>query len=245
MPIASGMLWILCALPIICQLPQADRPAICGQPKLHIDHLLVRLIDYRLMYDLSNTISGVWPKTVVCAVVTLSSSLGLMGCKSHTIAPLEPGQRQALAMLMPSRIEIVKPFTRVRSFDGDREPDGIELLMQAVNPLDNPGLMIVGDITVELYEFIPASADQKGQRIDMWEIELRSKEDQKRYWNEITQMYEFRLGVDSKLVPAAKRYVLAVTYHSPLGQHLMDEFQIDYRIASGPLGGMDAGNIGE
>ncbi len=148
-------------------------------------------------------------------------------------------------MLMPSQIEIVEPFTRVRSFDEDPEPDGIELLLQAVNPLDNPGLMIVGDITVELYEFIPASADQKGRRIDVWEIELRTKEHQKRFWNQITQMYEFRLAVESELIPVAKRYVLAVTYHSPLGQHLTDEFQIDYRVTSGPLGGAGMGNFRE
>jgi len=190
------------------------------------------------MLDPNNTNIGAGCKTAACAVVTLCIGLGLAGCQSHTPAPLESGQRAALAMLMPSHIEIVEPFTRVKSFDDDQEPDGIELLLQAVNPLDNPGLMIVGDITVELYEFIPASADQKGRRIDMWEIELKSKEDQKQYWNQITQMYEFRLGVDSELVPVAKRYVLCVTYHSPLGQHLTDEYQIDYRVTSGPLGGL-------
>ncbi len=227
-----------------CYAPNRPLASDIERPSVHIDHLLVGLIDYRLMNHTSNTITRAWPVRVVCTVALLSCSFWLVGCKSHTITPLESGQRQALALLMPSRIEIVEPFTRVRSFDDDQIPDGIELLLQAVNPLDNPGLMIVGDITVELYEFIPASADQKGRRIDMWEIELRSKEDQKRFWNQITQMYEFRLGVDAELVPAAKRYVLAVTYHSPLGQHLMDEFQIDYRVASGPLGGLGTRNMG-
>ena len=111
---------------------------------------------------------------------------------------------EMLALLMPSRVEIVEPFTRVKSFDGDAMPDGIELLLRAVNSLDNPGLMIVGDVRVELFEYVPASADR----------------------NQLTQMYEFRLGIDPAVIPLSEKYVLMVTYNSPLGDRLTDEYAI-------------------
>ena len=141
-----------------------------------------------------------------------------------------------LALLMPTRIEIVEPFTRVKSFDDDSTPDGIELLLQAVNSLDNPGLMIVGDIRVELYNYVPASGNRKGARIEMWDVRLSTKKEQRTYWNRITQMYEFRLAVDADTIPTANKYVLLVTYNSPLGDHLTDECIIARRTSTLPLG---------
>jgi hypothetical protein len=141
-----------------------------------------------------------------------------------------------LDLLLPSRIEIVEPFTRVKSFDDDEQPDGIELLLRAVNSLDNPGLMIVGDVVVELYEHVPASGDAKGRQLDSWRIPLRTREDQKRFWNQLTQMYEFRLEANPRRVPRSGRFELMVTYVSPLGTHLTDEFLLEYRMEEGSPG---------
>ena len=146
-------------------------------------------------------------------------------------------QERMLTLQLPSRIEIVEPFTRIRSFDDNATPDGIELLLQAVNSLDNPGLMIFGDVRVELFEYVPASGDQKGRRIDHWGVELRTKEHQRTHWNQITQMYEFRLRVVPAVIPGSEKYVLAVTYNSPLGQHLTSECLLRYQTPTGPLGG--------
>ncbi len=139
-----------------------------------------------------------------------------------------------LALLMPSRIEIVEPFTRAKSFDDDATPDGIELLLQAVNFLGNPGLMIAGRVRVELYEYLPASGDQQGRRLENWDIKLTTAENQRTYWNGLTQMYEFRLGIDPTRIPPADKYVLTVSYNSPLGARLRDEYVINYRPATGP-----------
>lgn len=145
-----------------------------------------------------------------------------------------------LALLMPSHIEIVEPFTRARSFDDDDAPDGIELLLRAVNYLDNPGLMIVGDIRAELYEYVAASSDHKGRQIHHWDLPLRTTAQQRRHWNQLTQMYEFRLLVDVDAVTPAKRFVLLVTYNSPLGEHLTDEFVLVYRPTTMPPGSIEA-----
>ena len=145
-----------------------------------------------------------------------------------------------LAMLMPSRIEIVEPFTRIKSYAADNTPDGIELLLQAVNSLDNPGLMIVGDVNVELYEHVPASADNRGTLLEHWDIELSTARHQLTYWNQLTQMYEFKLGVDPARIPNQGKYVLVVTYNSPLGDHLSDQCILWYRAVTTPLGGPPA-----
>ncbi len=152
----------------------------------------------------------------------------------------DTAQRRMLAMLMPSRIEIVEPFTGVKSFDDDNTPDGIELLLQAVNSLDNPGLMIVGNVNVELYEHVPASADNRGALLEHWDIELSTAKHQRTYWNQLTQMYEFKLGVDPARIPNKGKYVLVVTYNSPLGDHLSDQCVLRYRAVATPLGGARA-----
>ncbi len=131
-----------------------------------------------------------------------------------------------ISLLMPSRIEIVEPFTRVRSFDGDGKSHGIELLLRAINALDNPGLMIVGKIRAELFEFVPGSADHRGRLLEHWEVDLTTPKQQQTHWNSLTQMYELRLGIDPKRIPVADRYVLVVTYVTPMGDRLTDEFTV-------------------
>ncbi len=153
--------------------------------------------------------------------------LGVAGCASGPALSGDIAQQDMLALLMPSRIEIVEPFTRLRSFDADDIPDGIEVLLRAVNSLDNPGLMIVGSVRVELFEHVPASANQKGKRVEQWTVDLGSVSQQRKHWNRLTQMYEFRLGVNRASIPGVGRYVLSVTYTSPLSEHLTDEFVME------------------
>lgn len=171
------------------------------------------------------------------ALCIITMFIGLSACASTPVVVDEQAKRKMLALLMPSRIEIVEPFTRVKSFDDDDTPDGIELLLQAVNPLDNPGLMIAGHLRVELFEFVPASADKTGQRLEHWEIELTTTEQQKTYWNQLTQMYELRLGIDPSKIPLAEEYVIVVTYSTPLGEYLTDDYVIKYHDPSRALNG--------
>lgn len=159
------------------------------------------------------------------AVLLLGAMHGCAAPRGGDLAKKEA----VMALLMPSRVEIVEPFTRAGSFDGDAQPDGIELLVQASNALDSPGLMVAGTMRVELYEFLPASGERKGRQLDQWVIELADKEQQRRYWNQVTQMYEFHLGVDVQKVPVADQYMLAVTYSAPWGERLTDECVLPFR----------------
>lgn len=139
-----------------------------------------------------------------------------------------------LTLLLPSRIEIIEPFTRVGSADVDAKPEWIELWLQAENVLDSPGLMIAGKLRVELYEYIPASGYSKGRRFEHWNINLATVKDQRKFWNAVTQMYEFRLGINPDRIPKAHKYVLAVTYYPPVGDRLMDEMVISRNLAEIP-----------
>lgn len=160
----------------------------------------------------------------------------LAGCAAPPRDPEDSAKRDMLALLMPSRVEIVRPFTGVRSFGGGSAPDGIELLLRAVNPLDNPGLMIAGNIRVELYQYVPASGESKGPLVEHWNVDLTTEKQQRAYWNRMTQMYEFRLAYDAAGRPADDAYVLCVTYSSPLGDRLTDELVLSRK--TGPETGL-------
>lgn len=166
------------------------------------------------------------------ALVSVMPALALH-CSCATGAKLRAerdGGDEMVSLLMPSRIEIVEPFTRVRDFDHDNTEDGIELLLQAVNSMDNPGLQIVGNVRVELYELVEASALTRGRRLEQWSVDLSSVELQQKHWNQLTQMYEFKLEVDPAVLPRRRKYVLAVTYNTPQGVHLMDECVLEYDL---------------
>ena len=92
--------------------------------------------------------------------------------------------------------------------------------------------MVAGTVRIELYSFVPGSANCKGARLEVWNIELLTETHQRRYWNRLTQMYEFRLGADLTAIPRAPKYVLLVTYSSPFGDRLTDELVLGNRQAS-------------
>ncbi len=169
--------------------------------------------------------------------VSLVSLLLLVGCTTTKPVSDQAARDKMLALLMPAKVDIVEPFTRVKSFDDDAVPDGIELWVQAANSLGNAGLNIVGTVRAELYEYVPASAEHRGRRLEQWQIDLATVEQQRKYWSSLTQMYEFRLAIDPTNIPAAGQYVLTVTYNSPLGEHLTDECVIAHRPETGFAGG--------
>ncbi len=61
---------------------------------------------------------------------------------------------------------------------------------------------------------------------------LTSENDQRNYRNAMTQMYEFRLGIDPTKIHRADKYVLAVTYQTPSGERLSDEMIIGRQSAT-------------
>jgi hypothetical protein len=139
--------------------------------------------------------------------------------------------RRQIGLLMPSRINIVGPFTRFRSFDDDEVPDGVELLLQPVNSFGDP-VNIAGTVIAELYEFRQASGDPKGTKLEQWDIPLTSEKDQRTHWNRTTTMYEFQLQLNPAAIPPNHKYVLAVTYNTPLDEHMTDEYVMEVPLSA-------------
>ncbi len=165
--------------------------------------------------------------------LTLAGLSGLLlACATTPVRDvMTPAGQESLSLLLPEQIEIVEPFTRASRFRDGESGDGIELLLRAVNSFGNPGLMIVGDVRIELYQYVPASADHKGARIDGWDIPLRTESDQRDYWNRLTQMYEFHLQVNAASLPSSGRFILQATYLSPLDERLTDEMVLVVRAS--------------
>ncbi len=138
--------------------------------------------------------------------------------------PGDPATHQMLSLLMPAKI-IVEPFTGLKSFDDDDQPDGLELILRPVDTFGDP-VKIAGALVVELYEFRPASGERKGRKIEQWDVELASKRDQDKYWNRITQMYEVPLMLSPEALASGQGqdYVVEVTYNTPLGERMITEY---------------------
>jgi len=162
---------------------------------------------------------GRWIATLAGAAILLQT---VGGCAPRALDVDDPATAQMVSLLMPERI-IVEPFTGLKSFDDDDRPDGLELVLRPVDSFDDP-VKIAGNVRVELYTFRPASGEPKGQRIQQWDISLTSERAQRTYWNHFTQMYEVPLELDVNATEIAEKYVVEVTYNTPLGEHMISEF---------------------
>jgi len=150
-----------------------------------------------------------------------------VGACSQDRAGIDDGEtRKMVELLIPQRVEIVEAFTDFESFDDDDIPDGIHLLIQASDAYGD-SVKIAGELRVELYTHQRASGEPKGRRVcDPWFVRIADKSDQRRYWNEVTGMYEIPLEFPADFASdadaAGGSYVLAVTYNTPLDEHITE-----------------------
>lgn len=161
-----------------------------------------------------------------CVPVGIVILTVVAGCQAPPRPSIDATHASVLAVLLPSAIKIVEPFTIMDSAEGKAKRDWVELWLQAQNVLGSPGLMIAGKLRVELSEHLPARGNAKGPRLEHWNIDLATIADQRKYWNAVTQMYEFRLGYDRDRIPKADKYVLTVIYQPPIGARLADEITL-------------------
>jgi len=158
--------------------------------------------------------------------ITLVFAVLIAACAERRIDLEDDDTRSMVALLMPQRVRIVEAFTGFRSFDDDEIPDGIELLFQPLDTYGDP-VKIAGSVRVELFAYKQASGITKGQRIcEPWQIDLLTSDDQHRYWNVITGMYEVPLELPAGTQPTGSKYVLALTYNSPLGEHMTSDCEV-------------------
>ena len=81
-----------------------------------------------------------------------------------------------------------------------------------------------GVLRFELYEYVPRSAQTKGQRLALWpDIDLTSPAENHKYWREFLRAYEFELDAQAG---RDKTYVLEVTCQCPDGKRLSAEYTL-------------------
>ncbi len=159
---------------------------------------------------------------LVMMVGALGSAM-LAGCDSFGMDGRGDlvAQEDAVKLLLPRRIKI-EPFTRVKSFDEDEIPDGIEVRLRPLDRFGDP-IKIVGALHFELYTYRKAAADRKGEQLQFWQVSISTPQDQRRYWDRTSQMYEFPLAWEG-IPPPTDQCVLLVTYESPWTERLEDEY---------------------
>jgi hypothetical protein len=76
----------------------------------------------------------------------------------------------------------------------------------------------------ELYEYVPRSAQSKGQRLALWpDIDLTTPAENNRYWRDFLRAYEFELDAQAS---RDKTYVLEVTCLCPDGKCLSSDYTL-------------------
>jgi hypothetical protein len=159
-----------------------------------------------------------------------------VGCSRPSVDVSDSATRQQLSLLMPATVNIVGPFTRFRGADDRKHPAEVELLLQPVNAFGDP-VNIAGTLIVELYEFRQASGDDKGTKLQQWDIALTTERDQQTYWNRTTSMYEFRLQLGPASPPSSRKFVLQVIYNTPLKEHMIDQYVLEVPLATPVVAG--------
>lgn len=155
----------------------------------------------------------------------------LAGCKSNPT--ITPAAGEAMSMLAVRQIKI-QPFTKIKSFDDDKIPDGIAVVVQPTDQFGDP-VKAVGHLYFELYAYQAASGERKGQRLEFWDRTIATPADMKLYWDRTAQMYQFPLAW-TQGVPAvpSRKLILTVTYRTPWDLTLTDELIMDVPVAKPP-----------
>ncbi len=159
-----------------------------------------------------------------CGGAVLIICLIAGGCKSPSSS--KPSINSQLELLLPQKIEIM-PFTKLRSWDDDQLPDGIEVVLRPLDAFDDQ-TKAIGTFRFELHLFRKASSDSRGTRIGFWEVDITNKKAQMQHWDPITCTYRFRLQWDGP-APLPGKYVLQVTYISPWARRISDLYILELR----------------
>jgi len=122
----------------------------------------------------------------------------------------------------PARICIL-PLTELPSSTGSSQA---VTLNAYVGLLDAFGCQIKapGILRFELYQYVPRSAEPKGQRLAIWpDIDLTHPATNNRYWLDFLRAYEFKLDAPAGL---NETYVLEATCMCPDGRRLPATFPL-------------------
>ncbi len=167
---------------------------------------------------------GTWLFTAAACALLFAD-----GCGRGRVSDLgDLTDSQLVQLYSPRRIEVL-PFTKVRSFDDDSFPDGIEVCLRPLDEMGDP-VKVYGNLHFELFVWRDASGDRAGERLETWPQSLLSPADQKIFWDRVTSTYTFQLLWEGGRFPSERKYLLRVTFQSPGGVRLFAEYPFEFRV---------------
>jgi len=172
-----------------------------------------------------------WTATLIPAFCLLAC-----GCRQGIDrVPTEAERIEQLRLMLPQKIQI-QPFTSIRSFNDDETPDGILLVLRPVDVLGDP-VKAAGHFWFELWTYVNASGERKGERLAFWEQDLNTESDIQSYWTH-AQMYEFPLawvGQGLGEIQPGRRFILRAVWRTPWDETVSDEYVLDFSLPFGSL----------
>jgi len=116
----------------------------------------------------------------------------------------------------PARIGIL-PLTELSRSGGSSQAAVLTIYLDLLDAFGSH-IKAPGVLRFELYEYVPRSAEPKGQRIAVWpDIDVTNPAENNRYWQDFLRAYEFTLDAPAGL---DKTYVLEATCICPDGRRL-------------------------
>jgi hypothetical protein len=159
-----------------------------------------------------------------------------------TVGPLscnEPQPKGGAAdakMFGPVSMRIHPTFTRIKDWNGDKAPDGIDALLELQDQFGEP-TRATGRVIFELFEYRRNFPNPAGKRLfNPWVTSLVTVEDQSARWNRALRAYSFQLVVPQ--IQPHRTYVLTASFELE-GGRLFD------RLILEPKGETESGPAGE
>jgi hypothetical protein len=88
----------------------------------------------------------------------------------------------------------------------------------------------------ELWTYVDASGERKGERLAFWERTIDTESDMRIYWTH-AQMFEFQLawvGQGAGNIHPGKKFILRAVWRTPWDTTLTDEYVLDFNLPFGP-----------
>ena len=159
------------------------------------------------------------------------AALALAGCNNADVhqGRTEAGTRPApaatpvpapLTLLLPQSIRLHE-FTGTRVFDQAGGVTGIDVRIEALDAYGDANKAF-GQFRFELFRYKPNAPDPKGERLEVWDVDVDGPEENRRHWNSITRTYQFKLAWEEP-VPVGKKFVLAAVFDSRFTPRLFHE----------------------
>lgn len=122
----------------------------------------------------------------------------------------------------PTKITIL-PLSEITGAGGVGQDARLNVYVALVDAFGSP-IKAPCSLRFELYEYVPRSAQSKGQRLMIWpDIDLTRPADNHRFWRDFLRAYEFTLDLR---VERDKTYILEATYLGSDGRRLSGEWPI-------------------